>query len=51
VGSISDVVVGGWGGSAAAIPVAGWGLAIGIGVADIIWGEQFYEWVETTMKY
>jgi len=32
------------------IPVAGWGVAIGIGIADIIWGEQFYSWVETQMK-
>jgi hypothetical protein len=42
-----------WGAAAgaAAIPVVGWGLAIGIGVADVIWGEQFYNWVETTMKY
>jgi hypothetical protein len=33
------------------IPVVGWGVAIGIGIADVVWGEQFYNWVETTMKY
>ena len=31
------------------IPVVGWGIAAGIGVADFIWGEQFYYWVETKM--
>lgn len=28
------------------IPVIGWGVAIGIGVADAIWGDQFYNFVE-----
>lgn len=31
------------------IPVVGWGFAIGIGVADFVWGDQFYNWVETKM--
>jgi RHS repeat-associated protein len=31
---------------AAFIPVFGWGLAIGIGVADYLWGDDFYNWVE-----
>ncbi|PKQ63383.1 hypothetical protein BZG02_08330 [Labilibaculum filiforme] len=31
------------------IPVVGWGLSIGIGVADAVWGDQFYNWVETKM--
>ena len=34
---------------AAFIPVVGWGVAIGIGVADFVWGDQFYNWVETKM--
>ena len=32
---------------AAFIPVVGWGVAIGIGVADFVWGDQFYNYVET----
>ena len=35
--------------SATAIPVVGWGVALGIGVADAIWGDQFYNYVETKM--
>jgi hypothetical protein len=31
---------------AAFIPVVGWGVTIGIGVADAIWGDQFYNYVE-----
>lgn len=34
---------------AAFIPVVGWGVAIGIGVADYVWGDQFYNYVETRM--
>jgi RHS repeat-associated protein len=29
-----------------AIPIVGWGVSAGIGLADAIWGEQFYNWVE-----
>ncbi len=28
------------------IPYVGWGLAIGIGVADYIWGDECYNWVD-----
>jgi hypothetical protein len=35
---------------AAFIPVVGWGVAAGIGVADYIWGDQFYNYVETKMR-
>lgn len=28
------------------IPYVGWALAIGIGVADYIWGDEFYDWVD-----
>jgi hypothetical protein len=31
---------------AAFIPVVGWGLSLGIGVADAIWGDQFYNWID-----
>lgn len=31
---------------AAFIPVVGWGVSIGIGVADAIWGADFYNWLE-----
>jgi RHS repeat-associated protein len=31
----------------ATIPVFGWGVALGIGVADYMWGDKFYNWVET----
>ena len=32
---------------AAFVPGVGWGIALGIGIADYIWGDQFYDWVET----
>ncbi|WP_106523886.1 hypothetical protein [Taibaiella chishuiensis] len=28
------------------IPVAGWAISAGIGVADAIWGDDFYNWIE-----
>lgn len=28
------------------IPYVGWALAIGIGVADYIWGDELYDWVD-----
>ena len=34
----------------AVIPVAGWAVSISIGVADAIWGDQLYNWVEQQMK-
>ena len=34
---------------AAFIPVVGWAVAEGIGVADFIWGEQFYNYVQTNL--
>jgi hypothetical protein len=27
------------------IPYAGWVLAIGIGIADYYWGDEFYDWI------
>ena len=29
------------------IPVVGWGVAAGIGVADFVWGDQFYDYLST----
>jgi RHS repeat-associated protein len=31
---------------AATVPVFGWGIAAGIGIADAIWGDQLYEAIE-----
>lgn len=28
------------------IPGVGWGISLGIGIADAIWGDDFYEYVE-----
>jgi hypothetical protein len=28
------------------VPVVGWGVSIGIGAADMIWGDQFYHWID-----
>lgn len=36
--------------AATAIPVAGWAVAGGIGLADAIWGDQFYNWVELNLR-
>ena len=33
--------------ASAAIPFIGWAIAGGIGVADAIWGDDFYNWIET----
>ena len=29
-----------------AMAVVGWGVSLSIGVADAIWGDQFYNYVE-----
>ena len=31
---------------AAFIPVVGWGISLGIGIADAIWGDDFYNWID-----
>jgi RHS repeat-associated protein len=31
---------------AAFIPVVGWGVSLGIGIADAIWGDDFYKWID-----
>lgn len=35
---------------ATSIPFAGWALAGGIGLADAIWGDRFYGWVELNLR-
>jgi RHS repeat-associated protein len=40
------VLVAGIAAGAAFIPVVGWGIALGIGIADYTWGDDFYKWVE-----
>ncbi len=35
---------------AAFIPVVGWGVSAGIGIADYIWGDKFYNYVENNMQ-
>ena len=34
---------------AAFIPVVGWGVTIRIGIADAIWGDKFYGYVESKL--
>lgn len=34
------------GAGAAFIPVVGWGVSLGIGVADLVWGDKFYNWLD-----
>mgnify|MGYP002387774712 CR=1 FL=1 len=41
------VAVAGIAAGASFIPVVGWGVALGIGVADFVWGDEFYNYVET----
>jgi len=43
------VAVAGVAAGAAFIPVVGWGVTIGIGVADAVWGDQFYDYVENKL--
>ncbi len=31
---------------AAFIPVVGWAVSLGIGAADLIWGDDFYNWID-----
>ncbi|PWG77921.1 RHS repeat-associated core domain-containing protein, partial [Pararcticibacter amylolyticus] len=31
---------------AAFIPVVGWGISLGISTADMIWGDDFYKWID-----
>ena len=28
------------------IPVVGWGVSLGIGIVDAIWGDSFYKWID-----
>ena len=40
------VAVWGVAAGAAFIPVAGWAISAGIGIADAIWGDDFYNYIE-----
>lgn len=35
---------------AAFIPGFGWGVSLGIGAADLIWGDKFYQWIDNQKK-
>jgi hypothetical protein len=28
------------------IPVVGWGISLGLGIVDYVWGEQFYNYLD-----
>ncbi len=49
-GSGTRVAVQGLAIAATSIPFVGWGVSIGIGVADIIWGDDFYNWIDEKVK-
>ena len=40
------IAVGALAAGAVFIPVVGWGVSLGIGVADAVWGDDFYNWLE-----
>ncbi|MBQ9471115.1 MAG: hypothetical protein IJU72_09225, partial [Bacteroidales bacterium] len=40
-------IIWGVGMASTAIPVVGWAIAGSIGLADAIWGDDFYNWIET----
>ena len=46
VGNATRLAVQGIAIGAAAIPIAGWGISLGIGIADAIWGDDFYKWID-----
>ena len=45
-GNGTRLAVQGVGIGVAFIPVVGWGLSLGIGAADAIWGDDFYNWID-----
>ncbi|MEO9484861.1 MAG: DUF6443 domain-containing protein [Ekhidna sp.] len=49
-GGGARMAVAGVAAGAAFIPVVGWGVAIGIGVADAIWGDRFYNYIENRFR-
>ena len=46
MGNATRLAVQGLAIGAAWIPVVGWGVSIGIGLADTIWGEDLYNWID-----
>ena len=45
-GSATRLAVQGVAIGASFIPVLGWGVSLGIGIADTIWGDDFYKWID-----
>ncbi len=45
-GNATRLVVQGAAIGAVFIPVVGWGVSLGIGAADMIWGDDFYNWID-----
>jgi RHS repeat-associated protein len=46
LGNLTRLAVQGAAAGAVFIPVVGWGVALGIGTADAIWGDRIYEWID-----
>ncbi|RWZ89597.1 MAG: hypothetical protein EO766_04090 [Hydrotalea sp. AMD] len=47
LGNTTRLTVQGAAVAAGFIPVVGWGISIGIGLADAIWGDDFYSWIDS----
>jgi hypothetical protein len=45
-GNATRVAVQGIAAGAAFVPGIGWGLSLGIGIADAVWGDDFYNWID-----
>jgi RHS repeat-associated protein len=45
-GNAIRVVVQAVGAGATFVPFVGWGLSLGIGIADLVWGEDLYKWID-----
>src|SRR5690606_38697175 len=46
-GNATRIAVQGLAIGTAFIPGVGWVISLGIGAADMMWGDQFYEWIDT----
>ena len=44
-GNATKLAVQGVAVGASFVPGVGWGVALGIGLADAIWGDDFYNWI------
>ena len=45
-GNAARIAVQGVAIGASFIPVVGWGVSLGIGIADAVWGDDFYNWID-----